>query len=103
MKDMIAEIVNMDQKAREMTAEAQRSKVNVQQEINELRKKIREEYLTRARKRMELNKKTEKKAAADAWKSIRAKQLRISKKLNSTYAKNGSMWIDTIVKRVIGE
>ena len=49
MKDMISEIVNLDQKERELTEEAQNRKVIVQQEIAESKNKIKETYLTRAR------------------------------------------------------
>lgn len=103
MKDMIAEIVNVDKKERELTEELQHSKVNVEQEISIMREKIREDYLTRARKRIELNKKTEKEAANKVWQSIKRKQTKISKTLDKVYEENCSDWVDTIVKNVIGE
>ena len=55
MQDMIKKIVDMDEKAQEITEEAKRSKALSAQEIAETKERIRENYLARARKRIELN------------------------------------------------
>ncbi len=103
MKDMISEIVNLDQKERELTEEAQNRKVVVQQEIAESKNKIKETYLTRARQRIKQNEETEKKAAAATWASIKRKQTRISKKLDKSFDEKSDEWVKTIVNNVIGE
>lgn len=53
-------IVDMDEKAQEITEEAKRSKALSAQEIAETKERIRENYLARARKRIELNRIQEK-------------------------------------------
>ena len=63
MQDMIKKIVDMDEKAQEITEEAKRSKALSAQEIAETKERIRENYLARARKRIELNRIQEKNQA----------------------------------------
>ena len=66
MKNMIEQIVEMDQQAQQITADAQRRKVQSGQEIQQLREKIQEEYLQRARKRLKTNEEIEREAAKTA-------------------------------------
>lgn len=103
MKDMISKIIDMDQKTRELTAETQKSKVDAGQEVALMKEKIRADYLTRARERIKMNQKTEKRAADEEWKSISEKHKKIAEKLSNIYSKKCDEWIDTIVKRVIEE
>ena len=63
MQDMIEKIINMDEKAQEITEEAKRSKAKTAQEIAEQKEQLRENYLKRARKRIELNRIQEKEQA----------------------------------------
>lgn len=103
MKDMIAKIIEMDKKARDATQKAQKSRLNIEQEISQIREKIREEHINRARKRIKINQKQEQSAADKAFKSIQAKQTKISKKLDSIYEEHGDDLVNEIVNRVIGE
>lgn len=103
MQDMIAQIVEMDQKAREITDEAQREKVRSEQEIVQTREKIREEYLIRARKRIRLNEVTERKAAEEELAAIQQRNAETAQKLEDLYAQKGDEWVAMLVKRVIEE
>ena len=103
MQDMIKKIVDMDEKAQEMTEEAKRSKALSAQEIAETKERIRENYLARARKRIELNRIQEKNQArqilADAEKKYEVQLI----KMQELYRQQGGNWVDAIVGRVIGE
>ena len=103
MQDMIKKIVDMDEKAQEITEEAKRSKALSAQEIAETKERIRENYLARARKRIELNRIQEKNQArqilADAEKKYEVQLI----KLQELYRQQGGNWVDAIVGRVIGE
>ena len=103
MQDMIKKIVDMDEKAQEITEEAKRSKALSAQEIAETRERIRENYLARARKRIELNRIQEKNQArqilADAEKKYEVQLI----KMQELYRQQGGNWVDAIVGRVIGE
>lgn len=103
MKDMISKIIDMDQKARDISAEAQKSKVDVAQEVSEIKEKIREDYLARARERIKKNQKIEKKSADEEWELISKKHKKIIEDLDKTYSEKCDEWINTIVKRVIEE
>ena len=103
MQDMIKKIVDMDEKAQEITEEAKRSKALSAQEIAETKERIRENYLARARKRIELNRIQEKNQArqilADAEKRYEVQLI----KMQELYRQQGGNWVDAIVGRVIGE
>ena len=103
MQDMIKKIVDMDEKAQEITEEAKRSKALSAQEIAETKERIRENYLARARKRIELNRIQEKNQArqilADAEKKYEDQLI----KMQELYRQQGGNWVDAIVGRVIGE
>ena len=103
MQDMIKKIVDMDEKAQEITEEAKRSKALSAHEIAETKERIRENYLARARKRIELNRIQEKNQArqilADAEKKYEVQLI----KMQELYRQQGGNWVDAIVGRVIGE
>ena len=103
MQDMIKKIVDMDEKAQEITEEAKRNKALSAQEIAETKERIRENYLARARKRIELNRIQEKNQArqilADAEKKYEVQLI----KMQELYRQQGGNWVDAIVGRVIGE
>lgn len=103
MQDMIKKIVDMDEKAQEIIEEAKRSKALSAQEIAETKERIRENYLARARKRIELNRIQEKNQArqilADAEKKYEVQLI----KMQELYRQQGGNWVDAIVGRVIGE
>ena len=93
----------MDEKAQEITEEAKRSKALSAQEIAETKERIRENYLARARKRIELNRIQEKNQArqilSDAEKKYEVQLI----KMQELYRQQGGNWVDAIVGRVIGE
>ena len=103
MKDMISQIVEMDKKARDVTQKAQQNRLTIEQEIAKIRERIREEHINRARKRIQTNQKQEQAAADKIFKSIQAKQKKISQKLDSIYKEHGDELVNEIVNRVIGE
>lgn len=103
MKDMISQIVEMDKKARDVTQKAQQNRLTIEQEIAKIRERIREEHINRARKRIQTNQKQEQAAANKVFKSIKAKQEKISKKLDNIYKEHGDELVNEIVNRVIGE
>ena len=100
---MIEQIVEMDQQAQQITADAQRRKVQSGQEIQQLREKIQEEYLQRARKRLKTNEEIEREAAKTAFLQVEARYQKISSDMETLYESKKDEWADAIVKRVIGE
>ncbi len=103
MEDMIAKIIDMDKKARDLTDEAQRSKISYEQEILRTKEKIKNDYLSRAKERIEINRQTAQKKADEQLKTIEQKNDTIVRKLDSCYSENGDKWVDEIVRRVVGQ
>lgn len=103
MEDMISKIVEMDKKARDMTAEAQKSKVNYEQDIVIAKEKIKNDFIERALARIKINEQAERKNAEKQLEQIEQKNAAIAQKLEKRYAENGDSWVDEIVCRVIGQ
>ena len=103
MKNMIEQIVEMDKKAQELTADAQRRKVESGQEVQKLREKIQSDYLELARKRLKVNKEIETQAADAAFLQVKAHYKEIENKMETQYAKKKNEWVNQLVNRVIGE
>lgn len=103
MKDMIERIMEMDKTAREVTQIVQKEKITLEQEIKELKKNIRSEYLLRARTRIENNREQEQKIANKKIEEINQFGLDVLARLEKMYDKNKNIWIQKIVDHVIKE
>lgn len=103
MQNMIKQIVEMDQKAQQITENAQQEKLNSEKKLAAMRDKIREEYLQRARRRIALNEPQERAAAEAKWQETHSRLQEISKRLEETYAKKGEDWVNTLTNRVLGK
>ena len=103
MQNMIKQIVEMDQKAQQITENAQQEKLNSEKKLAAMRDKIREEYLQRARRRIALNEPQERSAAEAKWQETHSRLQEISKRLEETYAEKGEDWVNTLTNRVLGK
>lgn len=101
MQDMIAKIVEMDEKARELTAQAQREKAMSEQDIAKAKEKIYNDFIERARRRIKLNEETERKTAEENWKQVESKHQEALGQLEQARVKNSDKWADEIVRRVL--
>ena len=103
MRDMIERIMEMDKTAREVTQIVQKEKLTLEQEIKELKKNIRSEYLLRARARIENNRVQEQKLSDEKIEEINKFRNKVLERLEKTYAENKNIWVDNIVEHVIRE
>ena len=103
MEDMIARIVEMDKKARDMTEQAQQSKLDHENRIIAKRESIKAELLERAKKRIAINEKTAVQKAEKERRQIEERDSAMIEKLESEYKSHCDEWVDTIVARVVGE
>ncbi len=103
MEDMISKIVEMDKKARDMTAEAQKSKVDCEQDIVITKEKIKNDFIERALARIKINEQTEKENAKKKLEQIEQKNAIIAQNLEKRYADYADAWVEEIVSRVIGQ
>lgn len=103
MQDMLKKIVEMDDQARQITDAAKLEKINTEKEILQKREDIREQYLARARARIEKNRPLEQAAAEREWQMSEVKYQNLSQAMDQTYKTHGEEWIRSIVAKVIGE
>ncbi|MGN0550441.1 MAG: hypothetical protein ACI4I4_01185 [Acutalibacteraceae bacterium] len=101
MQDMLTKILEMDEKARDLTAKAERDKAISEQDIAKAREKIYNEFLDRARQRIAINEKTEREAAEKKWQETKTAQEKALQALDEEYEKNSGKWVDSIVSAVI--
>lgn len=102
MEDMIAKIVEMDKKARSMTEEARKSKLDYENQVIEKRESIKNEFLERAEKRIAINTESARKKADITLKQIEERDSAVIKRLDDEYKRSGDKWVDEIVARVVG-
>lgn len=103
MEDMIKKIVDIDKNARTLNDETQRENIDIVEQIAQRRKEIQEEYLSRARRRIELIREEEQAKADAILQTSKTSFARKSEALKKIYKENGDKWADTIFDRVIGE
>lgn len=98
---MIAKIVEMDKKARDMTEAAQKSKRDYENQVIEKRESIKNEYLERAKKRIAINQEAAQKKADASLRQTEAHNAAVIEQLDSSYRNNCDRWVDEIVARVL--
>ena len=103
MEDMIAKIVEMDKKARELNEKAQKTKIDYEHQVVIKKETIKNDYLERAKKRIAINQQTAQKRADEKLAGKKKKNQAVSEKLEKSYADNGDKWVDEIVSRVIAD
>ncbi|MGN0536836.1 MAG: hypothetical protein ACI4M3_02530 [Acutalibacteraceae bacterium] len=103
MEDMVSKIVEMDKKARDLTAEAQKSKVDYEQDVVVTKEKIKNDFIERALARIKINEQTERENAKKKLEQIEQKNAAIAQNLEKRYADYADAWVEEIVSRVIGQ
>ncbi len=102
MQNMIKRVVEMDQKARDMEAQAQQEKINIKEEIEIQKQKVHDDYVEQARIRAEKNDAIAREQAEKRLAESTKKHKESLTNLNEQYNKNCDKWVDEIVARVIG-
>ena len=101
MEEMIARIVEMDKKAREMNETALKTKLSYENEVLLTKEKSKHDYLERANKRIVINQQTAQKRADEKLAAITEKNQAVVERLEKAYNENAEKWADEIVARVI--
>lgn len=103
MEEMIKRIVEMDKKAREITERARQEKIESEKEVEEKAAKLREEMLSRARRRIQINRELEKVIFEQEWSKKKARYDKQIKRIDQLAAKHGEEWVNTIFNRVLND
>ena len=70
MQDIVKQIVDMDRKAREITAAVEQDRLNSEKEIAQKRVELRAEYLAKAREAIPSSESQERAAAEKEWDTL---------------------------------
>ena len=103
MENMIRRIIDMDRKAQDITEAAQREKLESEKEIAEKAKALKEDYLSRARRRIQINNETERTLAEQKWKKREEAYAAQLQKLEQTYASRREELTKAIVDHVLAD
>jgi len=101
MEEMIARIIEMDKKAREMNETALKTKLSCEHEVLLTKETIKTDYLERANKRIAINQQTAQKRADEKLAAITEKNQAVVERLEKSYSENAEKWADEIFSRVI--
>ena len=94
-------VFSRDKKAREITEDAQKEKLDSEKEIAENARKMRENYLEKARNRIQLNAETERAAAEQNWQRTDAHYAEQLRRLEEVFASRRGELTDAIVRNVL--
>ena len=101
MQDMLKKIIEMDEQARLVKEQAQQEKATTEQEIIDTKKRIYNEYIERAKIRVEKNLEVDRTNAQKQWEKSQVKNEEIINELETSFSENSEKWADEIVKRVL--
>lgn len=102
MQEIIKQIIEIDKKAQDMTDEAISMKQKAEHEIKNEIDTLREKYMQRAQRRIQVTSDTEQRFLDETLQSIKSKYDNKKSVLNDDYEKNHTIWAGEIYKRVIG-
>ena len=100
MEEMIKRIIDMDRKAQEITEAARREKLESEKELVKRAEALKEEYLDRARRRIQINAETEQTLLEQKWRKREEYYAEQTARLERLYAQKPTQWVADIVKKV---
>lgn len=103
MQDMLKKIIEMDEQARLVKEKAEKDKAATQQEIIKVKQQIYDDYINRAKERVEKNLTADKADAEKSWKITKAKHEAVLAELESADKENHDKWVQEIFNRVIAD
>lgn len=103
MQDMLKKIIEMDEQARLVKEKAEKEKAATQQEIIKTKQQIYDDYINRAKERVEKNLAADKAQAEKNWEITKAKHKAALTELESKDRENHDKWVNEIFDRVIAD
>ncbi len=103
MQDMLKKIIEMDEQARLVKEQAEKEKSASEQEIVKVKQQIYDDYINRAKERVEKNLTADKANAEKSWENTKAKHEAVLAELESANKENHDKWVQEIFSRVISD
>lgn len=101
MQDLLKKIIEMDEEARKVEHQAKSEKIKSEEEVEQLREQIYNDYIARAKDRVEKNIAVEEARAQEYVKAYRERIDASKQDMQTLYAENKEKWVDEIVKRAL--
>ena len=99
MQELLAKIIEMDAQARKIKAQAEQEKIAGEEEIEKLRQQIYDDYIARAKSRVEKNIAVDRREAEEKYSASQKETGRLLAEMEMNYKENGDFWVNEIVKR----
>jgi FKBP-type peptidyl-prolyl cis-trans isomerase (trigger factor) len=101
MQELLSKLIEMDERARALREEAEQEKAASEKNIDKLRRHIYDDYIERAKDRVEKNFAVDRRITEDELKTYREKIDAMKAQMNQQYEAEGDRWVDEIVARVL--
>jgi F0F1-type ATP synthase membrane subunit b/b' len=101
MQELLSKLIEMDERARALREEAEREKAASEKNIDKLRRHIYDDYIERAKDRVEKNFAVDRKMVQDELTSYRETIDSLKAQMKQQYEAEGDRWVDEIVARVL--
>ena len=100
--EMVSQIMAAEQGAKALTDEAREKRQQVQAGLEKEVSALREDYMDRARPRLEEVQRTETAAAEEAVQQLDQRLDRAMKAVEAAYQKNRDRWVDALFAMIVG-
>lgn len=99
MQDLLKRIIEMDEQARKIEQQAKDEKLRSETEVEELKEQIYNDYIVRAKDRIEKNIAVDRENADKKYAQAQLRNEEIKQEMNRLYIEKKDSWVDEIVKR----
>lgn len=99
MQDLLKKIIEMDEEARRIEQQAKLEKIRSEEEVEKLREQIYNDYISRARDRIEKNTAVQQERADAYLKEYEERAQAARQAMRGLYGENKDKWVDEIVRR----
>ncbi len=99
MQDLLKKIIEMDEQARKVEQQAKSEKLKSEEEVEKLREQIYNDYIERAKARVEKNISVEENRAKEYLKAYEERIDGAKKEMRDLYCEKKDGWVDEIVRR----
>ena len=101
MQELLAKIIEMDEQARKIGQKAKAEKLQSEQEVEALREQIYNDYIKRAKERIEKNTAVDKALAEERISQYAEETEEKKQAMHRLYDENKDAWVDEIVARAL--
>lgn len=101
MENMLKRIMDMDRQAQKIIDAARQEKLEAERTIARQTEELRESYLDRTRRRIQINAENERTILRQNWRRKEAGYQKQKRQMEQTFAEKGDEWAAALADRVI--